>query len=623
MAYVEYDIESRNLIIQSDYSERELIKEVPGVRWDADNKFWYAPVSWGTCVILRGVFGNRLQLGPFIMQWATEERKHQIDPAMAIRDLTDMELPHLKNAFPDLYDFQRVGVEFLRLGTGGKLLGDEMGTGKTCQTLSAMRVQVDTEDDDRNDPYYKHPMLPAIVICPNSVKQGWATEAARWLPEATPYIIRGGAVARRKILAEAIDDPRALVIINFESVRTVSRMSGFGSIRLAKCKECDPRDGGDITPARCETHVKELNVFDWKTVVIDEAHKLKDPKSKQTRACWAILHGKSVTNRWALTGTPIANNPSDLWAIMHGIMKFDAPAKTRFIDRYCLMAYNPFGGMDIAGINPHTKEEFFKILDPRFRRMPKALVLKQLPEKIRETRYVDLTPKQRKIYNDLSINLLASLGEDNDDDLYLVAENNLTAQIRLMQISSSMVSISGDPDDIHSWDVSLCEPSPKLDAMEEELEALGDEPVVIAAESRQLIELAAKRLDAAKISYGMITGTVNEMQRARAIERFNNGQIRVMLITLKAGGTGLNLQHASNMIFLQRSWSMVDNKQGEDRIHRIGSEKHESVNIIDIIANDTIEEEQIQKLIAKLKMADEINRDAERIENANELAGAI
>jgi superfamily II DNA or RNA helicase len=151
--------------------------------------------------------------------------------------------------------------------------------------------------------------------------------------------------------------------------------------------------------------------------------------------------------------------------------------------------------------------------------------------------------------------------------------------------------------------------------MEEAYDELGGKPVVIVAQSRQLIELAEKRFKTRKIPYGMITGTVSEYDRQLALHRFKNDQINVMLMTIAAGGTGVDgLQHADTMFCLQRSWSMVNNVQVDGRVDRIGSEKHDSVTIIDFVTRGTIEETvQYPRLLEKYERLEEINRDRARL----------
>src|SRR5262245_18966741 len=100
----------------------------------------------------------------------------------------------------------------------------------------------------------------------------------------------------------------------------------------------------DLVPeARCETHRQELNLIPFKRVVLDEAHMIKEPSAKQTRACWRIMHAPSVQSRWALTGTPLANHVGDLWSIMHGVAKHEYPARSDFVDRYALFTWTDRG----------------------------------------------------------------------------------------------------------------------------------------------------------------------------------------------------------------------------------------------------------------------------------------
>lgn len=589
MAYADRRDET-TIIVQTTWNEKELIKQVPGAKWDADARLWTVKLSWAACVQLRSVFGESLTVGADLNDWAWRQRESRVAPSLALRERYEEDyLPDENSA---LYSFQRVGRDWL-IAAGDALLADEMGTGKTVQVLASLE-KLHAEG---------RPAWPALIICPNGVKTNWAAEAEFWSPSAHPYVVVGSAIERRKLLTAARQDPLALVIVNLEAVRLLSRLAPYGSLRLARCRTCDPQHGEEkLTAARCEVHVKELNTFEFATVVIDEAHRIKDPKSKQTRATWAVAHQRSVRNHWALTGTPIANNPADLWATMHAVARLEFPSKSRFVDRYCLMAWNNFGGMDIIGVNPATKEELFKFLDPRMRRMLKSIVAPQLPPKVRTVRRVDLTLKQSRAYNELNDARFTDVGGE-----LLIAPNSLSNGTRLMQLASAWLDVT------ESGAVTLREPSPKLDELEVVLAELGDEQVVVAAEMRQLIMLAAKRLDKLKISYGLIVGGTSEWERHESLRQFNHGALRVMLMTVKAGGTGLNLQRSRNLINLQRSWSMIDNVQTENRVHRIGSEVHDVVNIIDIIANDTVEDRQVVALYEKLQRLEEITRDRERL----------
>jgi SNF2 family DNA or RNA helicase len=579
------DVLNGEIIVQTHWNEKELVKQLPGARWDNDARAWKLPLSWAAGVQLRGVFGTQVTYGEQLQTWAAEERGLRVDPANALRDLTEPARP-FEHLHDELYPFQRAGVQFLDAASSA-LLADEMGTGKTIQLLEQL--------------FAGEALLPALVICPNGVKLNWAREAARWCPFAIVYTVAGSATERKKILERARNDPNALVIVNYEALRAHSKLAPFGSQRLARCPDCDGHDP-KTTPQRCEVHDRELNRIAFSTVIVDEAHRIKDPNAKQTRAAWALGAGSSVERRYALTGTPIANDPSELWSIMHFVAPNEYPRKTAFVDRYCLLSWGDYGGLDVKGIHPRTRDEFFRILDPRFRRMPKALVLPQLPPKIRSTRYLDLPPRQLRAYREIEKGLVTRL----DDGTLMVAKNDLEAKIRLLQFSSASMRTTVDG-------YRMCDPSPKVDELVEILDELAPKPVAVCAEHRQLIDLAAARLAKLGVSYGLITGGQREFEREVALRDFQAGKLRVMLFTVKAGGTGLTMTATDTLVFLQRSWSMIDNRQSEDRVHRIGSEQHEAIHFIDLVSRGTIEEDQIARLHEKMLRLEEITRDRARL----------
>jgi SNF2 family DNA or RNA helicase len=597
MAFAEVD--GDRILVQTTWSEKDVVRQVPGARWNAHAKVWHTPLSWASCLILRGVFGPDLNIGPALDAWAAEEIRTRVAPANALR------LRHVLDFDEELRDprlrqFQHLDVEWL-LTAGDALLCNDMGTGKTVSALSYLKALDDAGDRP----------LPALVICPNSVKVNWGREAATWLPDAVPYVVRGTASVKAKILAAAATDPNALVIVNIEGVRSFSRLAPYGSVRLKKCRECDPGNGEDgLAVTRCEVHPKVLNQVPFRTVILDEAHRIKEPKSQQTRACWAVMHGPAVVRRLGMTGTPIANHPGDLWSVMHGVSPADFPSRTKFVDRYCLVAWNPYGTLNVVGIQPEHREEFFRIVDPRVRRMPKELVLPQLPPRVRSMRHVEMTPKQAKAYREIETLFVTRLG----DETLLTAPGNLTKTQRLMQLSSSYCTVDAtDPEDPATWTVRLTDPSPKVDELLVVMDELGDEPFVVVAESRQLIYLAHERLTKLSVPHGLITGAQNEWERQRALDDFQEGRTRCLLFTAKAGGTGLTMTRASTIVFLQRSWSMIDNEQSEGRVHRIGSEGHERVNVIDLVTENTIEVKQLRRLYEKFEQLQTILRDRETL----------
>jgi len=590
------------IYVQTIWSEKDQMSRLPGANWNNGERRWMMPLSWAACLQLRGTFGDRLNVDPALAEWSWTEYNDRIKPALEHRELLDFPEPLDFGLDPRLYPFQRAGVEWMTY-SGSGLLGDDMGSGKTVQMLEFIRVMES---------------LPALIIPPNGVVFNWARECRTWLPGATPYALTGSVNEKRKLLETARNDPTALVITNIESVRLLSRLAPYGSLRLARCRECDPCHGEEtLTASRCEVHPKPLNSFPFVTVVVDEAHRIRHPNSKQTRAVWSVSRNEAVRYRWALTGTPIANHVGDLWSIMHFVAPHEYPVRGGFIDRYAQTSWNRFGGLDITGVNPLTKDEFFRIFDPRFRRMPKKLVLPQLPPRVLVTRYVQMSPKQRKAYRELESNLVTVM----DDGQVLVAPNNLVGQTRLLQLAATYCDVEwvpdpkpDDPDNVKCVVTALREPSPKIDELLVVLEELGDRPVVVAAESRRLIELAAARLEKVGVPHELITGAQSQWERDRALDLFQRGETRVLLVTIGAGGEGLSMTAADTMIYLQRSFKMIGNAQMDARIDRPGAEKHMSLTYIDIVTEDTVE---VTKLIPRLRekqhRLEEIVRDRDRL----------
>lgn len=521
----------------------------------------------------------------------------------------------------ELYPFQKVGVRFLNIA-GSALMADDMGVGKTVQAITAI---------EESESY------PALIVCPNTVKSVWAREFGRWAPHRKISVAESGSVAAHKAAQKIVDGVAEVLIINWDALRSMSRLAGFGSNRLHGCVVCDPilakqaeiwdqlskeeRIGSKRirpgNPNRCERCNKVLNDIPWKIVVADEAHRAKSPDAKQTRALWAV--GDKAGRRLALTGTPISNSPEDLWSVMRFVAPDEWPVKWAWIDRYAVMVPNYYSNSrDVVGLREDRREELDRFLLPRFIRRTKAQVLPDLPPKTYERREVQLTAKQKKAYDSLKKDMLAGV-----DGGHLVTTSVLTQALRLRQLANAYGELitsteeltfdDMDRSDFDKLDESLIlsEPSSKLDALEEVLEELGDQQVVVFADSRQLIDLAHARL-AEKYSCAMLTGPIATKERATGVENFRKGLAQIMLATTGAGGEGVDgLQAAHVAVFLQRPWSQVMNRQAEDRLHRIG--QTENVLYIDLVAVDTVEERVFESLIEKGERLEDLVRDKEAL----------
>lgn len=584
---VELNDKGTDILIHTEWRYKELCKSIPGATWSTTAKVWSAPLSWSTCLALRSIFKTELQIGPRLAAWATNERETRINPCNELRDLEDAE------GDEKLFPHQRAGVKFLATARRA-LLADEPGLGKTAQTIRALK-----EIADRGEPVF-----PALIVCPNTLKKNWKREFDMWWPGVRVQVITGTALQRKKLFDEPDID---VYVINWESLRTHSRLAGYGSIALTRCMSCGGHDE-KVTDNRCEVHKRELNFIDFKAVVADEIHRSKEPKSKQTRALWAATGDADI--RFALTGTPIANDVLDLWAILHWISPEDWPSKTRWIDRMVDTMMNAFGGMMVIGVKPQMEAEFYASINPRMRRMIKAKVLPWLPPVIKERRDVEMSAKQKKAYEQMRDLMIAEL----EDGSALTAPSPLTQTMRLIQFANSYAEIDVDEFD-GEVSVRLAAPSCKVDALMDDIENgdFGSDSVAVCAVSRQLIELLSEEMTKKKIPHGLITGAQTEDERQIAIDDFQSGRIKWILFTAQAGGVGVTLTAARRLIMLQRPWSLVDYKQALDRVHRIGSETHDSIVITDYVTDNTIEERVIQVLDSKAENFENIVKDKAKL----------
>jgi SNF2 family DNA or RNA helicase len=561
--------------IQAAWMEKDLVRSIPGARFSESLGYWTAPLSWGAAWALRGIFGNNLIIGEDLKAWAAQEWETRVEPSLRMRVAMDWE------GDERLYSYQRAGVAFMATAQRA-LVGDEMGTGKTVQAIMALQ-DIGAE------------VLPAMVVCPNSMTRPWIRELEKWAPEARTILCTGSAVARRRQIAQVQSGEVDILVVNYEKLRLHSRLAPYGNVALRKCEVCETTATGK--QSSCERCEKELNEIPWQTVILDEAHRVKSPEAKQTRASWHL--GKNAPFRFAMTGTPVTGQLDSLWSILHFVAPDDWPSKGAFIERYCLTSYTPWGSREIIGLNPNTKDEFFAILEPRFIRRTKAMVLPDLPPKVYERRDVDLTPGQRRVYKQLATDMIAQLDEGG----IAAVTDPLTQMLRLLQCTSGSMKL----DDEGNWRMTT--PSSKLEALMDIIEQTDDlQQIAVFAESRQLIQLAEQLLAKEGIPYASIHGKVIPAERALAIDRLNAGEIKVLLLTLGAGGEGLTLTAADVLVFLERSYSLVKNLQAEDRLHRIG-QIAEQVTIIDVIAEGTLDEERLAAGEGKARTLQEVVQD--------------
>lgn len=391
----------------------------------------------------------------------------------------------------------------------------------------------------------------AIVVCPVSLKGNWSDEITKFTN--FPYVVVGGTPTQReKQLLEfaTMLGPRIL-IINYELVGK---------------------------------HLKFLNGLGFDMAIFDEAHYIKNHKSNRTK----FAHRLKARRNVLLTGTPMLNHVDELWSLLHKIDPLAWPRYYAFVNRYCV-----FGGYldkQIIGVQ-NEKELTDRLHSVMLRRLKKDVL--DLPDVQIIERRVDLTPEQEKLYNQVVEEMrLTVVSEDDPQDI----ENALTKFLRLKQICGSTFSFSG-------VDISS-----KLDlAIEDELEILGNgHKTVVFTQFRDVQACYVSRM-ASKYSVYQLHGDVKQEYRQEVVNAWaNDPNPAVLCCMIQVAGIGLNMTAARHGAFLDKLFVPGLNQQAIDRLHRIGADETQPVQIREYICRNTIENRVNQILRVKSKLFGEI-----------------
>ena len=456
----------------------------------------------------------------------------------------------------------------------GGILADDMGLGKTVQALALLAHAIEEHRAaseraaERGESV--EPFAPFLVVAPTSVITNWAAEAERFLPEAKVVTITE-TTAGKTPLAERIAGAH-LVLTSYTLLRMdedayVSYAAGFGS------------EEGPGTPG-------------WGALLLDEAQFVKNTG---TRA-WSIARAMPARTKIAMTGTPLENNLMELWALLAIVADGLFPSARAFRDLYARPAES---GEDPAHAAA-TTARLRRRIRPLMLRRTKELVAAELPAKNDTRVNLPLAPGHRRIYDthlQRERQKVLGLLEDMDKNRFTIFQS-LTL-LRRLALDAALI----DPDAYEGVT------SAKREYLVERLPELlaGGHRVLVFSQFTGYLKSISARLAEEGIGHLYLDGSTRN--RAEVIEAFRAGAAPVFLISLKAGGFGLNLTEADHVFIMDPWWNPAAEQQAVDRIHRIGQERE--VHVYRLVAEGTIEEKVMQLKASKAALFDAVVGEGE------------
>ncbi len=450
---------------------------------------------------------------------------------------SDYEVPSSLNNV--LRSYQKDGYRWMRVlfeyGFGG-ILADDMGLGKTVQALSLL-LSMKEEGKD----------VKALIVSPASLVYNWKAECTRFTPSLTAAAVAGNAKEREEILNNS--SSYDILITSYDLLK---------------------RDIALYEP------------LSFNVEIIDEAQYIKNHNTAQAKAVRAVR----AKNRLALTGTPIENRLLELWSIFEFLM----PGFLFNQENFKKNISNP---IEKNG-DREAQDKLKKLTGPFILRRIKSDVLKDLPEKIEETRVTPLEGEQKKLYT-------AEVAKTKG---MLKGNKNFNEQkIEILAELTKIRQICCDPSLI--FNDYKGESAKREAAMELIKSAIdGGHKILLFSQFTSMLSILEEDLKREKISYYTITGETGKARRLALVDAFNSDDTPLFLISLKAGGTGLNLTSADIVIHYDPWWNVAVQNQATDRAHRIGQTKR--VTVYKMICENTIEERIVKLQETKKNIADEI-----------------
>lgn len=521
--------------------EDESLKELSDLKDDLELSDAEIIAGHGAILKYRAIYLDSLKNTKYNIIKTDNLFDNFIDKFYKFKDI-NLTLP--KDELKILRDYQVTGVKWLytlaKTGFGG-ILADEMGLGKTIQVIYYIKQML---KDNENNKF--------LIVVPTSLAYNWDHEFDSF-----------GSNIKRKICV-GNKDKRTKILRNLNDTNVI--ITTYGLLR----------------------EDEELyNNLNFNTMVIDEAQNIKNNMAGITK----VVKKVNAETKFALTGTPLENSILELWSIFDFIMPGYLASLTKFQSKYKIKDFDEDSEILIKGLS--------KQINPFILRRKKQDVVKELPDKLINDIYIELKDEQKKLY-------VAELERVKEEmEKIIETEGMNKARFLILQLLTKLRQICIDPSIVYD---NYKDGSNKL----EQLESIVNEyiknnhKILIFSSFKTALNIVKEKLNKAKIKTYMIDGSVPAKDRIEMVDNFNNNNddVKVFLIMLKSGGTGLNLATADVVIHLDLWWNPQAENQATDRAHRIGQKN--TVEVSHLITKGTIEEKILELQNKKRILSDKL-----------------
>lgn len=538
----------------------DLVKRIPTRQWDSMEREW---VIQKDSIAFPPGYDSRWYVEQFAA-WAVKKRFcSKIERRSNAHD-DKYELPKMKGLVGEHYmlmppfEYQLQGVRYA-LDSKRCIFGDQPGLGKTLQAICTV-VKAHKEAAQYGE------CFPVLVICPASMKVSWKREFKKFAGLEATILDDSNRSSWNRFWELKRPDGEAICpvfITNFESLRKFFVKEIRNTTRFT---------------LRSIVFDERIQLF--RSVIIDESHRCRSSKTQQSKFIEGICRGK----KWifALTGTPVVNNNTDLIQQLKILGRLeDFAGYNAFVSRYC----------DGAQKASNMRELNYRLWCCCFFRREKKDVLKQLPEKTRQ--YITCAITNRKEYQDAENNFLNYLRQyknADDDRINRAMRGEVMVRMQTLKEIAARGKVKAVADFIH--DV--------IDG--------GEKLIMFAYLKEVVMALKAEFPDAVTV-----TGSDNATQKQNAVDRFQNDpECKLIILNFKSGGTGLTLTAASRVGFIEFPWTYSDCEQAEDRAHRNGQKN--AVNCYYFLGDKTIDEYMYKVIQIKKDIANEVTGTTTQID---------